>query len=81
MNQTTMEGFKFAIQSKSESKNTRSGRDNSFNIGNSEFFQNLNPVTKQYLKQIEKSYVNRTESIASNDKDDVNKSALTEKYK
>jgi len=45
-----MDGFKNNNNNnKSESKN-RSGRDNSFNIGNSEFFNNLNPVTKQYLK-------------------------------
>lgn len=41
-----MDGFKFNNQSKSESKNNRTGRDNSFNVGTSEFFRNLNPVTK-----------------------------------
>lgn len=58
LNQTAMTGFKFNQESKSEQKNSRTGRDNSFNIATSEFFQNLNPVTKQYLKQIESAYVN-----------------------
>ncbi len=69
-----MDGFKLNNQSKSEAKN-KSGRDNSFNAGTSEFFQNLNPVTKQYLNQIEKAYVYRNESISTqNDGDNTKKS-------
>ncbi|CDW86406.1 protein kinase domain containing protein [Stylonychia lemnae] len=79
MNQTTMEGFKNNNQSKSESK-TRSNRDNSFNIGTSEFFNNLNPVTKQYLKQIEKTYVNRNDSISTQNEDE-NRKVVIDKYK
>lgn len=41
MNQTTMEGF---MSKKKTDPNT------SFNVGSSEFFNNLNPVTRQYLK-------------------------------
>ena len=41
MNQTTMDGF---LNKKKTDPNS------SFNIGTSEFFNNLNPVTKQYLK-------------------------------
>lgn len=58
-----MDGFKIIGHNKAEKNKT--GRDNSFNVANSEFFKNLNPVTKQYLKQIENAYVNSGESITT----------------
>ena len=48
LNQTMMEGFKIGTMNKGDKNKT--GRDNSFNAATSEFFRNLNPVTKQYLK-------------------------------
>ena len=81
-------GFKFQTREHSnksgEKTRTGSSGDNSFNIGSSEFFQNLNPITKQYLEQIEKAYQQRNDSIESSAKDSKSpkdQAVMMEKYK